>query len=111
MEEVGVLTGLEGVANDRALIDPREPAGLTDAAALLEVLEDGEGLVVGQRGAVQGCALALGEALLAGATGEDASLVGAGAKGDTEVALVPLPVVGAVGVLATEAAEVIHSAS
>jgi hypothetical protein len=111
MEEVGMFTGLEGITDDRALIDTHQPAGLTDAAALLEVLKNGEGLVVGELGAIQGGALALGETLLAGTAGEDASLVRAGAKGDTEVVLAALAVVGAVGVLAAEKAEVVHGAS
>jgi hypothetical protein len=62
----GVGAGLEGVANDGVYIDTRQASRLPDTATVLEVLEDGEGLSVGQSCAKQSGALALGEALLAG---------------------------------------------
>ena len=78
------------------------------AAAVLEVLEDGQGFVVRQSGAEQGAALAFGEAALAGAAGEQAALLLAVAKGDAEVAVTAQAVVGALGVLAAEAIKVFH---
>ena len=104
----GVAAGLEGVANDGVLIDARQASGLPDAAAVLEVLEDGEGLVVGQSCAEQGGALALREAQLAGAAGEHAALVRAVAEGDAEVAPAAQAVVRALGVLAAEQVKVFH---
>jgi len=46
---LGVPAGLEGQADDGVLVDAREAAGLADADALLEVGEDGDGLVSGRR--------------------------------------------------------------
>jgi hypothetical protein len=100
--------GVEGIADDGVLIDPDQACGLADATAFVEVLEDGQGLGVGQAGAEQGGALALGKAALAGATSEQAALRGgAVAEGDAEVAEATQTVVGAVGVLAAEGAQVI----
>src|SRR5205085_4783806 len=66
VELLGVVAGAEGVADDGVLADADEAAGLADADALLEVGQDGGGLVGGQAAAEQGRALALGEAGLAG---------------------------------------------
>ena len=104
----GVAAGLEGVADDGVFIDARQAGGLPDAAAVLEVSEDGEGLVVGQSGAEQGGALALGEALLAATAGEHAALVLAVAEGDAEVAPGAQAVVGAAGVLAAKPVKDFH---
>lgn len=103
-----MAAGLEGVANDGVFIDARQASGLADAAAVLEVLEDGHGFVVGESCAEQGGALALGEALLAGAAGEHAALLRAVAEGDAEVALAAQAVVKALGVLAAEEVKVFH---
>ena len=100
--------GLEGVADDRVLIDAGQAGGLADAAAVLEVLEDGEGFVVGQSCAEQGGALALGEALLAGAASEHAAVVLAVTEGDAEVAPAAQAVVGALGILAAEQVKFFH---
>ena len=99
---------MEGVANDGVFIDPRQAGGLPDAAAVLEVSEDGERLVVRQPCAEQGSALALGEAFLAGTAGEHAPLVLAVAEADAEVALAAPAIVGALRVLAAEEREVFH---
>jgi hypothetical protein len=104
----GVVAGLEGVANDGVLIDAGQASGLADAAAVLEVLEDGEGLVVGQSCAEQGGAFTLGEALLAGAAGEHAALAGAVAEGHAEIVLAAPTVVRALGILAAEQIKVFH---
>ena len=105
---LGVGAGLEGVANDGVLIDARQASGLPDATTVLEVLEDGNGFVVGQSCAEQGGALALGEAPLAGAAGEHAALLLAVAEGDAEVALAAQAVVRALGVLTAEEVKVFH---
>jgi hypothetical protein len=104
----GVPAGLEGVADDGVLIDARQAGGLADAAAVLEVLEDGEGFVVGQSCAEQGGAFTLGEALLAGAAGEHAALPGAVAEGNAEIVLATQAVVRALGILAAEQIKVFH---
>lgn len=45
---MGVFARPEGVADDGVFIDTRQAGGLADAAAVLEVGEDGQGLVVGE---------------------------------------------------------------
>jgi hypothetical protein len=103
-----VGAGLEGVADDRVFIDTDQARGLPDAAAVVEVAEDGEGLVVGQARAEQGGPFALGEPVLAGAANEHAALVVAVAEGDAEVASTTQAVVGTVGVLTAEKLKVFH---
>jgi hypothetical protein len=103
-----VIAGAEGVADDGVLIDTGQAAGLPDAAALAEVFEDADDLVVREPGIEQGCALALGKAGLAGATDEQAALlVWAVAEADAEVALAALAVVRALRVEAAETVEVV----
>ena len=104
----GVGASLEGVAADGVLIDTNETGGLPDAAAVLEVLEDGQGSVAGESGAEEGGALAFGEARLAGTAGEQAAAILAVAEGDAEVAVAAQTVVGAVGVLTAEGVQVVH---
>jgi hypothetical protein len=82
-----VAAGPQGIADDGVFIDPRQAGGLADAAAVLEVGEDGQGPGVGQAGAEQGGAFALGEALLAGAAGKHPALAPPVAEADAEVAL------------------------
>ena len=90
-------------------MDADEPSGLADAAALVEVLEDREGLLLGEMAAVQRRALALGEAGPAGVAVELAELlVLAVAAADREVAGVAPAVERTVGILAAEACEVVH---
>ena len=90
-------------------MDADQASGLADAAALVEVLEHGEGLLLGEMAVEQGRALALGEAGLAGVAVEQADVVLlAVAVADREVAGVASAVEGAVGVLAAEASEVVH---
>jgi len=89
--------------------DPAEPAGLADATALGDVLQDGLGLAGGEPGVEEGCAGALGEAGLAGGASEHASgLLGAVAEVHGEVSGPPLGVIGAGRIQATEAGQVIH---
>ena len=72
--------------------------------------QDSEELVLGQVGAEQGRALALGEAGAAGGAVEQAVFMAAAvAHADGEAPGVTPAVVGAVGVEAAEAAEVVHS--
>src|SRR5262249_29385631 len=106
---LGVGAGPQGVADDRVFIDAGQPCGLADAAAVLQVLEDAEGLVVGQSRAEAGTRSAFREACLAGATDEQAALfAGAITEADTKVVTAAQPIIGAVGVLTAKEAEVVH---
>jgi hypothetical protein len=107
-----VAASHKGQADHGVFVDAAQAASLANADALLEVGQDGEGLVFGESAVEQRRALAFAEAVLAGATGQVASLlVRAVAEGDAEVAQVAAAVVGAVGVLAAEVLEVVHGAS
>jgi hypothetical protein len=109
VEVLGVLTGLQGQADDRVLVDAGEAAGLADANTFLEMSQDGDGFVIGEAAVEQGGAVAFAEAVLAGAAGQVAALLGGAiAEGDTEVALATLTIVGALRVLAAEVLEVVH---
>jgi hypothetical protein len=105
---LGVPAGRPGVAVDGILIDADQPPRLADTAPLVEVLDDRDGLVLREARGKQGGALALGEALLTGTTDEHQAAVLAIAETDAEVVAITQAVIGAVGVLAAEAAEVIH---
>jgi len=105
---LGVAAGLHGVADDGVLIDANQAGGLADAAVLLEVLEDGQGLGVRQAGAEQSSTLALREAPLTGSADEHTAAVRAIVEADAEIVSAAQAVVGAVGVLATKTAEVVH---
>ena len=90
-------------------MDTDEASGGADAAALVEVLEDGVGLVVGQMAVEQRRALAFGEAVLAPPAIQQSDVVlFAIAGADGEVSGVSDAVGGAVRVLAAEAREVVH---
>ena len=104
-----MLSGDVRQADDGVGIDADQASGLSDTAALGEVLEHGEGLLLGEMGVEQGRALALGEAVLAGLAVEQADVVLlAVAAADREVSGVASAVEGAIGVLAAEAREVVH---
>src|SRR3954452_11843908 len=55
---VGMLSGDAGQSDDGVAIDADQPSGGADAAALIEVLEHGEGLLLGEMAVEQGRALA-----------------------------------------------------
>jgi hypothetical protein len=111
MSVVGVLPGGAGQSDDGVAVDADEPPGGADAAALVEVLEDGVGLLLGQVAAVQRRALALGEAGPAGVAVELAGLlVLAESAADREVTGAASAVERAVRILAAEAGEVVHGA-
>jgi hypothetical protein len=104
----GVAAGEQAQAADGVLTDTDQARGLADAAAVGEVGQDGQELVAGEAGAEQGRALALGEAALAGLTVEEPVVGLAVAHTNGEVAGAAPAVVGAVGVEAAEAAEVVQ---
>jgi hypothetical protein len=112
MSVVGVLPGGAGQSDDGVAVDADEPPGGADAAALVEVLEDGMGLLLGQMAAIERRALALGEAGPAGVAVELPELLAlAEPTADREVTGVALTVERTVGILAAEAGEVVHGAS
>src|SRR4051794_7424121 len=104
-----MLAGDPAVACDRVGGDPAEPPGLPHAAPLGDVLQHRLGLLRGEPGVEQRGALALGEAGLAGAAAEHPPrLPRAVAVGYGQVSDPSLAVVGAPGIQAAEAREVVH---
>jgi|tagenome__1003787_1003787.scaffolds.fasta_scaffold19251337_2 hypothetical protein len=109
MSVVGVISGDAGQSDDRIAMDPDEPTRLSDAVALAQVVEHGMSLVHGEPAVEQGRALAFGEAGLARVAVEQADVaLLTVALADGEISRVTSPVVGAGGILATEAGEVVH---
>lgn len=105
-----MLSGHAGQPPDGVGIDADQASGGADAAALVEVLEHGEGLSFGEVAVEQGRALALGEAVLAGLAVEQPDVVPLAVAGaDREIAGVTAAVEGALGVLTAEAREVVHA--
>jgi hypothetical protein len=70
-----MLPGGAGQSDDGVRSDADEAAGLSYAVALGQVVEDGDGGLVGESAAVQGRALALGEAGAAGVAVELSELL------------------------------------
>jgi hypothetical protein len=106
---LGVHAGQPAVAGDGVGGDPAEPSGLADAAPLGDVLQDRLDLLGREPGVEEWGALALGEAGLAGPASEHAArLLGPVVAGDGEVSGPPATEVGAGGIQAAEAREVIH---
>ena len=109
MSVVGVITGGAGQPDDGVAMGADQAAGLADAVALGEVVEDGRGLLLGHPAVEERRALPFGEAGLAGLAVEQSDVVIlAVAVADGEVAGVAPPVQGASGILAAEAREVVH---
>jgi hypothetical protein len=104
-----MFAGGAAVAADGVGMDLDQARPLEDAAALGDVFEDRGDPVLGQVGAVQRGALALGGAGAAGAAIGQAILpVLAESAGDGEVSGVAAADVGASGILATGSREVVH---
>jgi hypothetical protein len=109
MSVVGMSSDHPGQSDDGVAVDADQTFGLSDAAAVAEVLEHGVGLVLGQVGVEQGRALAFGEAIFAGVAVEQPNVVLLAVAGaDGEVSGVAFAVERAVGFLAAEAREVVH---
>jgi hypothetical protein len=91
MESPRVLAGGTGQSADGVLADADQACRLADAAAVGEVAQDGQELVVRQAAVEQRGALAFGEAVPAGAAVEQPVLPGgAVVAADSEVALAAL---------------------
>ena len=104
-----MVAGGAGQSDDGVAMDADEAFGLTDSVALGEVIEHGAGLLVGESAIEQRGALAFGEAGLAGVAVEQTDVILlAVTVADGEVPGPSLPVEGAVGILATEAGEIVH---
>jgi hypothetical protein len=104
-----MTAGGAGQSDHGVAVDADEPFGLADAAALVEVGEDGVRRLVGEPAVEQGRTLALGEAGLAGVAVEQPDVVPlAVAVADREVAGAAEAVQPAVGVVAAEASEIVH---
>jgi hypothetical protein len=103
-----MTTGQQGQSCDGILTDPHQSGGLADAAAVGEVLQDRQHLVVRELGVEQRGALELGEAGLAGVAVQQPVLGLAEMAADREVTGAPSAVERAVGILAAEAGEVIR---
>src|SRR5262249_48939514 len=103
VEALRLVAGHGDVAGDGVPADAGQPAGGADACALADVVEDGDGLVGRQPGALQGGALALGGRPLTGAAVDhtDAPVAPAEAA-EIQVAVAALAVVGAGGIVAEE---------
>jgi hypothetical protein len=109
---LGLLAGDQGQPHYCVLVDPHQAVGLTDAATLLQMLEYGEGFIVSELAMVQGRTLALGEAFLTGAAGEDTTfLVGSIAEANSKIVQTAAAVVGTLRILAAEGFEVVHHGS
>ncbi len=104
-----MVAGLADVAGHGVAVDPHEPLGLADAAALGDVFEQGDGLLLAQVGVEHRSALAFGEPIATGATSEEADRSGfAVMTADREVFPAPDAMIGALGIQAAEPREVIH---
>jgi hypothetical protein len=112
VEVVGVITGETAQAADRATINLAEPAGLSDATSLGDVLQDRLDFLRRQSGVEQRCPLPLREAGLASLTAEHTSgLLRAIATGHREISGSPFAVFKASRIQAAEAREVVHGAA
>jgi hypothetical protein len=112
VEFFGMSAGDDRQTHDGVFVNPDETAGLAHAAALLQMLQDREGFLLGKFGAVQRRAFAFRETGLAGATGEDtAFFIGPISKANAQVVAATLAIVGTVGVLAAEVFQVVHDVS
>jgi hypothetical protein len=110
MSGVGMLSDDAGQTPDGVGIDADQASGASDATALVEVLEHGEGLFFREVAVEQGRALAFGEAVLAHFAVEQSDVVLLAVAGaDREVTGVTGAVQGALRVLTAEACEVVHA--
>ena len=107
MGVLGVPAGQEGQTRDRVFIDAHQLGGLSDAAPVGEVFQDRQDLVVREPGVEEGSSLELGEPGLAGPAIEEPVAALPEVVDDEEVVLAPPTIRRAIGVLATEAGEVV----
>jgi hypothetical protein len=111
VELLGVFAGPEAITDDGVLADAGQACGLADAAPLGDVVQDGDRLVFREAAVEEGSALTFGETGLAATTIEETALASAVMAADSQVAVAAATEVRAVGVVAAESAEVVHSRS
>ena len=108
MEFAGVFAHQSAVANHRVAVHAHQPRGGSDPGAVGQVFDQVDGLLLGQTTAEQGGPLPLREAGLAGTAVEEPMLLGlAVAATNGQIAVVPLAIIGAIRVLATEAGQIL----
>jgi hypothetical protein len=108
-EFLGMGPSHSHVTRHRVLVHIEQATGRSGPTTFLDVLQDGQDLVVGQAGLFQDGPLAFGEAGLAGAAEDHANppaLATPTPKG--EIILAPETRIGAVGILATEVFDGVH---
>jgi hypothetical protein len=110
VEVLGVGPGECQIACHGVLVHIDQATGRSCPAAFPEVLQDGEGLVVGQAGVFEDGPLALGEGALAGAAVDQADPPALAAEA-TEVEVFPASDagIGAVGILTAEVLDGDHA--
>jgi len=112
VEVVSVLPSDSAQAADRAAVHVAKSAGLADTASLGNVIQNRFGLLRRQPRVEERSPLSLRKAGLAHAATEHASLfMNAVATGHGQISGPSLAMLGAVGIQATEAREVIHGAA
>jgi hypothetical protein len=100
------------VAGDRVLVHLDEATGGAGAATLANVLQEGEGFVLGETGVFQGGALAFRERLLTGAAVDHANTLSfAGPAAVIKVPLATLALLGASRILAAKVVDGVHPGS
>jgi hypothetical protein len=110
MSVVGMLSDDAGQTPNGVGIDADQASGASDTTALVEVLEDGEGLLFREVAVEQGRTLAFGEAVLAGLAVKQSDVVLLAVAGaDREITGITEAVQGAFPVLTAEAREVVHA--
>jgi hypothetical protein len=105
---LGVPTGQEGQPGDGVLADPHQSGSLSGAAAVVEVVQDPQDLVVGELGVEVGRPLELGEPGLARLAVQETVVVLAVVAADREVAGAAAAVLRTVGVVAAIEREIVR---
>jgi hypothetical protein len=104
----GVLAGQEGQSRDRVLVDPHQTSRLPDAAAVGQVLQDGQHFLVWQPGIEERRPLELGEPGLADFAVEQPVASFPEVVDDEKITLPPATVEFTVGILAAEAGKFVR---
>src|ERR1043166_8445720 len=107
-----MLTGDNRQSHNGVFVHSDQATGLQHATTFLQMLPDGDGLILCKFAVKQGSAFAFREAVLTSATGQHAALFGGTVtEANAQIALVALAAVLAFGVLAAEVFQVVHGSS
>jgi hypothetical protein len=101
----------EAVANDGILVHADQAARLADAAALGNVVQERDDLLIGQTTLEEGSAFSFGEAIFTGFAVEEPAALFAVMTADGQSSGTSLAIVRAVRVLTAEASQVVHDSS